>query len=72
MAKIESFNATTSLNISVGFTILELSKNLMYDFHYRHMKVKYPDDQLKLLFTDTDSLCYDVKTRNIYNIDNYI
>ena len=43
--------------IFVGFTVLELSKVHMYDFHYNHMKAKYPRvDQLKLLFTDTDSL----------------
>ena len=30
------------------------------------MKVQYPGDQLKLLFTDTDSLAYAVKTANIY------
>ena len=39
----------------------------MYDFHYNHMKVKYPRaDQLRLLFTDTDSLAYAVQTENIY------
>ena len=39
----------------------------MYDFHYNHMKVKYPHaDQLRLLFTDTDSLAYAVQTENIY------
>ena len=39
----------------------------MYDFHYTHMKVKYPHaDELKLLFTDTDSLAYAVKTDDIY------
>ena len=31
------------------------------------MKMKYPGaDQLRLLFTDTDSLAYAVKTENIY------
>ena len=53
--------------IYVGFTVLELSKLHMYDFHYNHMKVKYPHaDQLRLLFTDTDSLAYAVQTENIY------
>ena len=51
----------------VGFTVLELSKVHMYDFHYNHMKVKYPcADQLKLLFTDTDSFAYAVKIDDIY------
>ena len=49
--------------IFVGFTVLELSKLHMYDFHYNHMKVKYPHaDQLRLLFTDTDSLAYAAQT----------
>ena len=51
----------------MGFTVLELSKLLMYDFHYNYMKVEYPqEDQLKLLFTDTDSLAYAIKTGDIY------
>lgn len=51
--------------VSVGFCILELSKLLMYDFHYNTMKAKYGDN-LTLLFTDTDSLCYHIKTDDIY------
>ena len=50
---------TLTLNrpIYVGFTVLELSKLHMYDFHYNHMIAKYPyANQLKLLFTYTDSL----------------
>ena len=35
----------------------------MYDFHYNYIKRKY---DAKLLFTDTDSLTYEVKTENIY------
>ena len=60
--------ATVNLNkpIYCGFAVLELSKRLMYDFHYNHMKVKYPGDKLKLLFTDTDSLSYAIETRNVY------
>ena len=53
--------------IYLGFTVLELSKLHMYDFHYNHIKVKYLHaDQLRLLFTDTDSLAYAVQTENIY------
>ena len=60
---------TLTLNrpIYVGVTVLELSQLHMYDFHYHHMKVKYTHaEQLRLLFTDTDSLAYAVQTENIY------
>ena len=58
---------TVKLNkpIFAGFAILELSKLHMYKFHYDFVKNKY-GDKAKLLFTDTDSLCYDIQTDDIY------
>ena len=45
--------------------ILELSKMLMYKFHYDYIKNKY-DNKSKQLFTDTDSLMCEIRTEDIY------
>ena len=49
----------------IGMCILELSKVLMYEFHYHYIKNKY-DNKSKLLFTDTDSLMYEIKTGDVF------
>ena len=48
-----------------GMAILDISKSLMYDFHYGYILPKYGKNQ-KLLFTDTDSLCYGIETEDFF------
>ena len=45
--------------------ILELSKVLMYEFHYGYVKNNYGKNS-RLLFTGTDSLMYEIKTEDVY------
>ena len=57
--------------VYLGMCILDISNTLMYDFHYNYIKLKYGDNA-KLLFTDTDSLMYEIQTSDFYqdiNID---
>ena len=49
----------------VGMCILDLSETLMSVFHYNYVKSRY-NNKAKLLFTDTDSLCYEIETKDIY------
>ena len=48
--------------IYVGFTV-KVNKYLISDFHYNFFKKKVDAD---LLFTDTDSLTYEIKSKDVY------
>ena len=50
----------------LGQAILDLSKTIMYEFHYDYMKRKYRDEDLTLCCMDTDSLIYSICTEDFY------
>ena len=54
----------------IGSCVLELSKLAMYEFHYNYIVKEYTEStgicRAKLLFTDTDSLCYEIQTNDVY------
>ena len=67
LVAVHKIKETLTLNrpAYVGMCILDLSKTLMYDFHYNYIKEKY-GDKSKLLFTDTDSLTYEIEAEDVY------
>ena len=61
LSAVERLKAKVHLNkpIYIGLCVLELSKWLMYDFYYNVLKQLFPE--VRLLFTDTDSLCVQIQ-----------
>ena len=67
LVAVHKIKETLTLNrpAYLGMCILDLSKTLMYDFHYNYIKDKY-GDKARLLFTDTDSLTYEIEADDVY------
>ena len=61
LVAVHKIKETLTLNrpAYVGMCILDLSKTLMYDYNY--------GSEAKLLFTDTDSLTYEIGTKDVYS-----
>ena len=57
----------TTMNkpVYLGQAILDLSKMLMYEFHYDYMRLKY-GSKVKLCYMDTDSFVYEIETKDFY------
>ena len=68
IAAVNMSKAQTLINrpFYVGFCVLELSKLHMYRFHYDVIKRIYPGPESQLLFTDTDSLMYQIFADDVY------
>ena len=67
LVAVHKIKETLTLNrpAYVGMCILDLSKTLMYDFHYNYIKKNY-ENKAKLLFTDTDSLTFEIEAEDVY------
>ena len=63
LVSIRKNKATLTLNKPAykGMCILKLSKV----FHYDYIKIEYGNNS-RLLFTDTDSLMFEIKTEDVY------
>ena len=76
LVAVEMLKINVKLNkaIYAGFSILELSKRLMYNFHYNGIMRAYP--KATMCFTDTDSLLYKIPTddlcKEIFNMRHYL
>ena len=64
---VEMKNSLVKMNkpFYVGNAVLELSKFCMYNFHYNVMKPVF-NDRIQLLYTDTDSLMYEIESEDPY------
>ena len=62
MGKIE---VNMNKPVYIGQAILDLSKLVMYEFHYNYMVPKFGEN-LKLCYMDTDSLVYQIKAEDFY------
>ena len=67
LVRVKMKNSLVKMNkpFYVGNAVLELSKFHMYNFHYNVMKLVF-DDQIHLLYTDTDSLMYEIESEDPY------
>lgn len=68
LVAIEMKKSEVFLNkpIIIGATVLEISKLKMYSFHYDYIKKEFKNN-CRILYTDTDSFVYDIKTENFYD-----
>ena len=63
--KLQNTSVRYNRPVIMGASILDISKTLVYDFHYRHVLQEY-GVAARLLFTDTDSLTYHITTVDLY------
>ena len=67
LMSVHKIKETLTLNrpAYASMCILDPSMTLMYDFHYNYIKKRY-GDRAKLLFTDMNSLTYEIEDEDVY------
>ena len=63
--EMKKTNVKMNKPVYLGFSILEISKTLMYELWNDYMKLKYGDN-VKLCYVDTDSFIMHIKTKDFY------
>ena len=62
--KMKKTRVVMNKPIFAGMTILDLSKLLMFNFHYGYVKKKWKN--VSVLYTDTDSLVLEIETEDFF------
>ena len=65
--KVEKTKVYMNKPIYIGLCVLDLSKIVLYRFHYDFMLNKFAN-KCKLLYCDTDSLIYEIKHDDVYEV----
>jgi len=66
LVSMNKISITMNRPLYIGMSILDLSKTLMYDFHYNKMVNYYGRENIGIAYTDTDALLYWIKTEDMY------
>ena len=65
--EMEKLEVMMDKPIYIGLSVLDISKTVLYEFHYEFAKKQF-DGKCKLLYTDTDSLIYDIACPDIFQV----
>ncbi|XP_023314539.1 uncharacterized protein LOC111693627 [Trichogramma pretiosum] len=65
--QLSKTTVTIDKPVYVGFSILDISKTQLYRFHYDFMRDRFGSN-CKVLYTDTDSLVYEIRGQNVYEV----
>ena len=65
MKKMKKTQIFINRSVYLGLSILEISKIIIYEFRYDHVKLKY-NKKVKLCYMDTDSFIVHLKTEDNY------